>query len=138
MAVALAIGAVGNVVGSTLAGVDTSWDLGPTAIAYIVGADLLGMLVGFMLGVVTRNSAAAIVGYFVYWFVFPTLSMLLAANNAWFEKAQPWLDFGFKQNSMYDGGFTTQDWAQLALTGSVWLLLPLAFGVWKLLRSEVK
>jgi ABC-2 type transport system permease protein len=39
---------------------------------------------------------------------------------------------------MYDGGFTTQDWAQLALTGSVWLLLPLAFGVWKLLRSEVK
>ena len=116
MAVALAIGAIGNV----------------------VGADLLGMLVGFMLGVVTRNSAAAIVGYFVYWFVFPTLSMLLANNNAWFAKAQPWLDFGFKQNSLYDGGFTGQDWAQLALTGSVWLLLPLAFGVWRMLRSEVK
>jgi ABC-2 type transport system permease protein len=138
MALALAIGAVGNVVGSNLAGVDTTWDLGPGAIGYIVGADLLGMLVGFMLGVVTRNSAAAIVGYFVYWFVFPTLSMLLAANNAWFEKAQPWLDFSFKQNSMYDGGFTGQDWAQLALTGSVWLLLPLAFGVWRVLRSEVK
>jgi ABC-2 type transport system permease protein len=138
MALALAIGAVGNVIGSNLAGVDTTWDLGPTAIGYIVGADLLGMLVGFMLGVVTRNSAAAIVAYFVYWFVFPTLSMLLAANNAWFEKAQPWLDFSFKQNSMYDGGFTGQDWSQLALTGSVWLLLPLAFGVWRMLRSEVK
>jgi ABC-2 type transport system permease protein len=138
MALALAIGAIGNVVGSTIAGVDTTWDLGPTAIGYIVGADLLGMLVGFMLGVVTRNSAAAIVSYFVYWFVFPTLSMLLATNNAWFAKAQPWLDFSFKQNSMYDGGFTGQDWAQLALTGTVWLLLPLAFGVWRMLRSEVK
>jgi ABC-2 type transport system permease protein len=138
MALALSIGAVGNLVGSTLAGVHTTWDLGPMAIAYIVGADLLGMLVGFMLGVVTRNSAAAIVGYFVYWFVFPTLSMLLADNNAWFAKAQPWVDFSFKQNSLYDGGFTGQDWAQLALTGSVWLLLPLAFGVWRVLRSEVK
>jgi ABC-2 type transport system permease protein len=138
MALALAIGAIGNVVGSVLAGVDTTWDLGPTTIAYIVGADLLGMLVGFMLGVVTRNSAAAIVGYFVYWFVFPSLSMLLAANNAWFEKAQPWLDFNHDQGGLYDGGFTGQDWAQLALTGSVWLLLPLAFGVWRMLRAEVK
>src|SRR4051812_4952393 len=65
MALALAIGAIGNVVGTAIAGGNTTWDLGPTAIAYIVGADLLGMLVGFMLGVVTRNSAAAIVGYFV-------------------------------------------------------------------------
>ena len=138
MALALAVGAIGNVVGSTIAGVSTTWDLGPTTIAYIVGADLLGMLVGFMLGVVTRNSAAAIVGYFVYWFVFPTLSMLLAENNAWFAKAQPWLDFNHDQGLLYDGGFTGQDWAQLALTGSVWLLLPLAFGVWRMLRSEVK
>jgi hypothetical protein len=138
MALALSIGVVGNVVGSTLAGVDTTWDLGPTAIAYIVGADLLGMLVGFMLGVVTRNSAAAIVSYFVYWFVFPSLSMLLADNNAWFAKAQPWLDFNHDQGGLYDGGFTGQDWAQLALTGSVWLLLPLAFGVWRMLRAEVK
>jgi ABC-2 type transport system permease protein len=138
MALAMSIGVVGNVVGSALAGVDTTWDLGPSAIAYIVGADLLGMLVGFMLGVVTRNSAAAIVGYFVYWFVFPTLSMLLAANNAWFEKAQPWLDFNHDQGGLYNGGFTGQDWAQLVLTGSVWLLLPLAFGVWRVMRSEVK
>ena len=55
------------------------------------------MIVGFMLGVLTRNSAAAIVAYFTYWFVVPTLSMVLAANQAWFEKAQPWVDFNFNQ-----------------------------------------
>jgi ABC-2 type transport system permease protein len=138
MAVALSIGALGNIVGSTISGVHTTWDLSPTAIAYIVGADMIGMLAGFMLGVLTRNSAGAIVGYFSYWFVVPTLSMVLAANQSWFEKAQPWVDFSFNQNRMYDGGFTGQDWAQFALTGLVWLALPLAFGFWRVLRAEVK
>src|SRR5579862_249593 len=58
MLVALAIGAVGNLVASTLVGVPTVWDLSLASILYIIGANLLGMLVGFMLGVVTRNSAA--------------------------------------------------------------------------------
>jgi ABC-2 type transport system permease protein len=138
MALALGIGAVGNVVGTALLGRDTVWDLSPNAIAYIVGADLIGMMVGFMLGVVMRNSAAAIVSYFTYWFVVPTLSMVLAANQAWFEKAQPWADFSFNQNRLYDGDFTGQDWTQLAVTGAVWLVLPLAFGLWRVMRAEVK
>jgi hypothetical protein len=138
MVLALAIGALGNVVGTALVGVGTRWDLSFTSILYIVGADLIGMLVGFMLGVVTRNSAAAIVSYFVYWFVVPTLSMVLAANQSWFEKAQPWVDFNFDQGRMYDGGFSAQDWSQLAVTGLVWLVLPLAFGLWRVLRAEVK
>ena len=138
MALALAIGAVGNIVGTAIMGVPTTWDLPLTSILYIVGADLIGMTVGFMLGVLTRNSAGAIVTYFSYWFVVPTLSMVLAANQAWFEKAQPWVDFNFDQSRMYDGGFGAQDWAQLAVTGSFWLVLPLAFGLWRVLRAEVK
>src|SRR4029077_7280687 len=138
MALALAVGALGNIVGTSLMGVDTVWNLSFTSMLYIVGADLIGMTVGFMLGVLTRNSAAAIVCYFTYWFVVPTLSMVLAANQAWFEKAQPWVDFNFNQGKLYDGGFTAQDWAQVALTGRVWLVLPLTFGLWRLLRTEVK
>ena len=138
MALALTIGAAGNVVASVLSGDSATWDLSPSTIAYIVGADMIGMLVGFMLGVLTRNSAGAIVGYFSYWFVVPTLTMVLAANQSWFERAQPWVDFSFNQNRMYDGGFTGQDWTQFALTGAVWLALPLAFGFWRVLRAEVK
>jgi ABC-2 type transport system permease protein len=138
MALALGVGALGNVVGTGLKGVDTTWDLSFTSILYIVGADLIGMLVGFMLGVMTRNSAGAIVGYFSYWFVVPTLSMVLAANQSWFEKAQPWVDFNYDQGRLYDGGFSGQDWAQLALTGTFWLILPLAFGLWRVMRAEVK
>lgn len=138
MALALAVGALGNIVATGIKGVPTVWDLSPTAILYIVGADLIGMTVGFMLGVLTRNSAGAIVTYFSYWFVVPTLSMVLAANQSWFEKAQPWVDFNFDQGRMYNGGFSGQDWAQLAVTGTFWLLLPLAFGLWRVMRAEVK
>jgi ABC-2 type transport system permease protein len=138
MALALSMGALGNIVGTGLKGVDTTWDLSFTSILYIVGADLIGMMVGFMLGVVSRNSAGAIVAYFSYWFVVPTLSMVLAANQSWFEKAQPWVDFNYDQGRMYDGSFSGQDWLQLGLTGAVWLLLPLAFGLWRVLRAEVK
>jgi len=138
MALALAVGALGNIVGTALLGVDTVWDLSFTSILYIVGADLIGMVVGFTLGILTRNSAGAIVAYFSYWFLLPTLSMVLAANQSWFEKAQPWVDFNYDQGKLYDGGFSGQDWAQLALTGTVWLLIPLAFGLWRVMRAEVK
>jgi ABC-2 type transport system permease protein len=138
IALALAVGAVGNIVATGLKGIDTTWDLSFTTMLYIVGADLIGMMVGFMLGVLTRNSSGAIVGYFSYWFVIPTLSMVLATNQSWFEKAQPWVDFNYDQGKLYDGGFSGQDWAQLALTGTFWLLLPLGFGLWRVMRAEVK
>ena len=138
MALALSVGALGNIVGTGLKGVDTTWDLSFTSILYIVGADLIGMIVGFMLGIVTRNSAGAIVTYFSYWFVVPTLSMVLATNQSWFEKAQPWVDFNYDQGRLYDGGFSGQDWAQLAITATFWLLLPLTFGLWRVMRAEVK
>ena len=93
---------------------------------------------GFTLGVLFRNSAAAIVGYFVYAMVLPTLSALLAGAQDWYADAQRWVDFQFNQTGLFDGGFTATDWAQLAVTGAVWLLLPLAFGLWRVLRSEVK
>jgi hypothetical protein len=138
MALALTVGALGNIVGTGLKGVDTTWDLSFTAILYIVGADLIGMVFGFMLGVLMRNSPGAIVTYFSYFFVLPTLTSLRAANQGWFERAQPWVDFNYNQGQMYDGGFDATNWAQLAVTGSVWLLLPLAIGLWRVMRAEVK
>ena len=65
MAVAFAVGALGNLAGSALAGVDTVWDVSLSTAPQIVLGNLVGMAIGFTLGVVLRNSAAAIVGYFV-------------------------------------------------------------------------
>ncbi len=136
--VALAVGALGNVIGSQLAGVPTTWDMTVSEVLYILAGNGLGLLMGFTLGVLFRNSAAAIVGYFVYSMVLPTLSALLAGAQDWYADAQRWVDFQFNQTGLFDGGFTAQDWASLAVTGAAWLLLPLAFGLWRVLRSEVK
>ena len=136
--VALAVGAVGNVVGSQLAGVPTTWDMTVTEVLYILAGNGLGLLMGFTLGVLFRNSAAAIVGYFVYAMVLPTLSALLAGAQGWYADAQPWVDFQWNQTGLFDGGYGPTEWAQLLVTGTIWLLLPLAFGLWRVLRSEVK
>jgi ABC-2 type transport system permease protein len=138
MAVAIAIGAVGNVVGSAIAGVDTVWDDGPLTLALIVLGNVMGMLTGFVLGVLVRNSAGAIVGYFVYAFVVPTLTSLLAQSQEWFRHLQPWVDPNFSQSALYDGPLSATEWAHLAVTTTVWLVVPLAIGLRLLMRSEVK
>ena len=136
--VAAAVGALGNVVGSAIAGVDTVWNVSFSELAMIVLAQVLGLLVGFMLGVLLRSSAAAIVAYFVYGFVLPSLSMLLAASQQWWEDLQPWLDFNSSQTALFDGLPSAEQWAQLGTSGLLWLALPLAIGLRLVMRSEVK
>jgi ABC-2 type transport system permease protein len=136
--VALAIGALGNIVGSGIAGVDTVWDISSSQMATLILANVLNLLIGFMLGVLIRNSPGAIVGYVVYSFVLSSLSLLLANFQHWWEKAQPWLDFNYAQGPLYEGGLTATEWANLGVSGLIWLVVPLAVGLVMVMRSEVK
>lgn len=138
MALALAVGALGNILGSTIAGVDTTWDVSVTEFLLIVLGNALGMLVGFMLGVVIRNSPGAIVGYFVISFVLPTLFMVLANAQEWFEDVWPWVDFNYAQGSLFSGSVSAEEWANLGVTGLIWLIIPMAVGLRMVMRSEVK
>ena len=138
MVAAFAIGAVGNLVGTTIAGTDLVWDMGLDDFLYIVGANVLGLLMGFMLGVLIRNSAGAIVAYFVYSLVLPSLSEVLAASQSWWGDLRPWVDFNYTQSFLFEGGFTGEQWANLAVSGGLWLVVPLTIGLWAVLRSEVK
>jgi len=138
MLLAAAIGAVGNIVGTAIAGVDTTWNIDLQEFSLIVLANVLGLLVGFMLGVLIRNSAAAIVGYFVYSLVLPTMFAMLAAFQDWFRDLQPWVDFNFAQTRLFDADLTAEHWAQLGVSGLFWLVLPLTVGLLMLRRSEVK
>ncbi|PUA80857.1 ABC transporter permease [Nocardioides currus] len=138
IALALAIGALGNILGAAIAGIDPVWDIPLDQALGIVLANVLGMLVGFMLAVLIRNSAGAIVGYFVYSFVLPPLSMLLASSQQWWEDLQPWVDFNFAQGNLFNGDLTGEMWAQLGVTTLFWLAIPLAIGLWVVRRAEVK
>jgi len=138
MLLAGAIGALGNVLGTTINGVDTTWDVSVLEFGYIILANLLGMAVGFMLGVLIRNSPGAIVAYFVYSLLLPTITSVLAETQEWFADKQPWVDFNYAQGALFDGDMGAEQWAQLGVTGLFWLVIPLTIGVWSVLRSEVK
>ena len=138
LVLALAIAAVGNIVGNLIVGTDTVWDVGVDDFLLILLANVLGLLIGFMLGVLIRNSAAAIVAYFVYSFVLPGLLALLANVSDWFKDLQPWVDFNFAQGQLFDPPVSGEEWAQLLTSGIIWFVIPLAVGVRMVLRSEVK
>ncbi|USQ77734.1 ABC transporter permease [Ornithinimicrobium cryptoxanthini] len=139
VAVAFAVGALANVAGSALAGVDTVWDISLSMAPQMVLGNLVGMAIGFTLGVVLRNSAAAIVGYFVVSLVMPGILVLLAQVREWFLDLQPWIDWNYTQVALFEGATNTgEEWAMLASTTTIWIVIPLVVALLSLRRSEVK
>ena len=65
MLFAFVIGAIGNLVGTAIAGTDLVWDVFAEGVNIVLGS-LLCLLTGTMLGMLIRSSAAALVAYFVY------------------------------------------------------------------------
>ena len=137
--VAFAAGALGNIVGAAMAGIDAVWDQNLIDVGYFALGNILLLLVGFTLGALIRNSPGAIVAYMVYAFIAPGLLAFLAFNQAWFRDARGWLDPKYNQDLLLQAGdLTGQQWTQLATTTAVWLALPLTVAVLNLLRAEVK
>ena len=138
MFLALAIGAGGNLLGASIAGIDPVWDVSAAMFAKIVLANVIGMLVGFMLGVLMRSSAAAIVGYFVFSLVLPGALATLAAFQEWFRDLQPWVDVNYAIGNLFADSVSAEGWQQLGVTTLVWVWIPLAIGLRAVLRAEVK
>lgn len=137
--VAFTAGALGNIVGATMAGIDTVWDQNLIDVGYFALGNILLILVGFTLGALIRSSPGAVVAYMVYAFIAPGLLAFLAFNQAWFRDARGWLDPKYNQDLLLQAGdLTGEQWTQLATTTAVWLVLPLTVAVVNLLRCEVK
>jgi hypothetical protein len=138
MLFALVVGAVGNVVGTAIAGTDMVWDVSFAEGVNIVLGSLLCLLTGTMLGILIRSSAGALVAYFVYAFLMPTVSGVLASTQDWFRDLQPWVDLNFAQGALFNGTLTGEQWANVAVTAGIWLVLPALLGLRLVMRSEVK
>lgn len=138
MLVALVVGVVGNVVGTAITGTDLVWDLSVAQFGTIVLGSLLCLLTGTMLGMLLRNSPAALVTYFVMTLVLPTLFGILATSQPDFVDIQPWVDAELARSFLFEGPPQGEQWAQVAATAGLWLVLPALLGLRGVLRSEVK
>ena len=137
-ATAFAVGALGNLAGAAMAGIDPVWDQDLGDVSYFALGNTLLLLVGFTLGALIRNSPGAIVAYMIYAFVAPGLLSFLAFNQTWFHDARPWVDPKYNQDALLQGGLSREGWSHLAVTTVVWLVVPLLVAVVNLRRSEVK
>ncbi len=138
MLLALAIGALGNLVTSAITGNDAVWDITAGTFAQIVLANELGMMLGFALGLLFRNSPAAVVGYFVVNLVLPGLSGALASTQQWWADNAGWFDLNQTRFLLFDDTLTAHEWTQLGVTSLLWIALPLLIGLRLVLKSEVK
>ena len=135
--VALALGAICNLLYGALSGETVRWNQGAVQTIKLFALQEIGMLTGFALAALLLNSAAAIVIYFVYSFVLPGIFQLGTLID-WFADIRPWIDFNFAQSALIDGELDGEAWAHLIVSGLIWLVLPLAIGMWRMLRAEVK
>jgi ABC-2 type transport system permease protein len=138
MLVALLFGVVGNVVGTAIAGTDLIWDVSFIHFLDIVLGSLLCLLTGTMLGILFRSSPVALVAYFVYALLVPTLSGYLATSQQGYQDLQPWVDLNYAQSFLFEGTLDGQQWAHLAVAATIWLILPALVALRLVRRSEVK
>jgi ABC-type transport system involved in multi-copper enzyme maturation permease subunit len=135
---ALVIGVICNVLLGLLRGAGADWTFGWSGFFGFIINQTFAMLGGFALACLLLNTPAAIVAFFAYRYVLPTLLALGSALMDWFSHVAPWLDFQSDSAELYDMPLTGSQWAHLVVSGFIWLVVPLAIGLWRILRAEVK
>ncbi|WP_432477061.1 ABC transporter permease [Nocardioides sp. GXQ0305] len=136
IAVAFAVAAFGTVLG----GGEWTIDTGVVLVNGFVVANLIGILLGFAIGMLLMNTPAAIVTYFIYSLVLPIAVGILSSFQEWFADLAPWIEFNTAQGSLFTGDPvpTGEELGQLLVSGTIWLVVPFVLGLWRLLRAEPK
>ncbi|MEI7058468.1 ABC transporter permease [Nocardioides sp. CCNWLW239] len=137
IAVAAVVGALGYLGIAAIMDLDPVWNLSFGELARVTLVQEIGMFMGFMLGMVFRNSPGAIVAYFVYALVLPTVSSALASTNTWWAEHANWFDLNWATMNLYSET-TAKMWAQLGVASVIWLIIPTLIGLRLVLKSEVK
>ena len=133
--VAMVVAAVGNVLGMVLVNGSGSWSIEGANIRDFVFLQLVGVVQGVAFGMLLMSTAAAVVLYFALPLAWNALFSLVGA----LEGPAPWLDFNTAIGPVYSGEtLRGDDWAHVAVSGTIWVVIPFAIGLVRLLRREVK
>jgi ABC-type transport system involved in multi-copper enzyme maturation permease subunit len=132
--VALAVAAVGNVLGMVLVNGSGSWSIEVANIRDFAFLQLVAVVQGVAFGML-MSTAAAVVLYFALPLAWNALFSLVGPLDG----LAPWLDFNSAIGPVYSGEtLRGDDWAHVAVSGTIWVVLPFAIGLVRLLRREVK
>jgi len=134
------IAVVGTLFGQVTGG-SPDWGVDAQFVFYgYILINISAVLIGFAIATLLMNTPAAIVVYFVYSLVLPIAVGILSELSKGFADVAPWIDYNTAQTPLFTGDFTPtgEEWAQIAMTGTIWLVIPLVLGILRLLRIEFK
>jgi len=139
--VAIALGAVANVVGAQIGGYDARWNLEVSTLAATVFVQLVYFLMAFGIGMVLLSTPAAIAIFYVVALLLPF--MVYGTLYALFDWAQdfiPWIDLQFATAPLLDpnDSVSTTNVAQMVVACTIWVVVPLVLGSRRVLSSEPK
>lgn len=130
----LALAAVAHFAAIHLRDADTNWSTTANVLVGIAFYLVILTSWGVALGMALRNTAAAIVLFFLVPMAWSILGGLVPA----LETPAKWLDMNRTLAPLFEGSLTGEQWAQVGTSVSVWVVLPLLVGMIMLNRAEVK
>lgn len=100
---------------------------------------ILTMTIGFSFGCLLLNTPAAIVLFFLYWYLLPIILAAVGSIRPWIGDALEWINFRAAMSPLLDGSISTaEEWGKILVSALLWIVLPLALGIWRIMRAEVK
>ncbi len=148
IAVAIALGAVTNVVAAGISGTDARWNLDGADLLWTVVLQLLFFWMAFGFGMLMLNTPGAISIYYVVALLLPFMVWsTLYAIFEWARDVLPWVDLTIASTPVVTGGtgYMGEDigvgltqYLQFGWTAFLWIGIPVILGIGRILRAEVK
>ena len=99
---ALVVGVICNLILGAMRDGGPDWTFGWSGFLGFIINQTFAMLGGFALACLLLNTPAAIVAFFAYRYVLPTLLAIGSALMEWFSHVAPWFDFQSASAELYD------------------------------------
>lgn len=139
LVVAIAFGALGNLLYGAVTGNEVVWDIKFEPFAWVLVSQLLYFFMAFAFAALMLSTPGSIAVYYIIALLLPLMVYgPLFSIFTWAQDIVPWLDINFAMAPLFEGTATGADYVRTAFTSSLWVLLPLGLGVRRLLRAEVK
>lgn len=144
---AVAAGALTNVLLAAIDGTQAVWDLKLSTLFWVTLVQVAYFGMGFALGALLRSTAGAVAVYYVVALLLPALVWpALYFIFGWAQDILPWVDINMAATPIIAGtDFAGEevsvgaiDYLRVAATITLWAVLPLVLGIGRLLRAEVK
>ena len=145
IALAIALGAIGNLLYGLMSGNEVVWDIEAGTFAWVIAQQLLFFVMAFAFGMLILSSPGAIAIYYVVALLLPALVYgILYQAFEWARDIIPWIDLGYAMAPYLRAGDplvaeqSATTLAQVIVTTLVWVMVPLVLGARRVLRAEVK